>query len=79
VNADNRSTRDGPGEYASDDVRARVAEIDRRVAELWATLAGQVDQGPGDVGDAATTLNVQDEIHQMIETLENEKRRLLGE
>jgi hypothetical protein len=70
VNADDRDDD-------REDIEARVREIDRRLAELRETLARPSDE-PGDMGDAATKLSVQDEIRQMIDTLENEKRRLTG-
>ncbi|MEV5407402.1 hypothetical protein AB0K60_00985 [Thermopolyspora sp. NPDC052614] len=59
------------------DPRARVEEIDKRLAELRATLENRLE-GPGDQVDAATMLNVRDEIMLMVETLENERRRLTG-
>mgnify|MGYP006976774382 FL=1 len=64
-----------PEEEATD-IRARLEEIDKRIAELRATMENQLE-GPGDQVDAAATLTLQDEIMMMIETLENEKRRLL--
>lgn len=74
-------TPSGPGPAAEAgpegaEIQARLKEIDKRLAELRATLADQPD-GPGDQVDAATTLTLQDEITMMVETLENEKRRLL--
>ncbi len=67
------------GEPADEDTAARVADIDRRLAVLRAGLTGPGVDGPADAADAGTMLNVQDETQQMIDTLENEKRRLLGE
>jgi len=58
------------------DIRARLEDIDKRLAELRATMDNQLE-GPGDQVDAAATLTLQEEIMQMIDTLENEKRRLL--
>ena len=52
-----------------------MEEIDKRLAELRATLENR-PEGPGDQVDAASTLNLRDEIMLMVETLENEKRRL---
>lgn len=65
-----------PGEEETQDPRARVEEIDKRLAELRATLDNRPD-GPGDQVDAATALSLREEILMMVETLENEKRRLL--
>jgi hypothetical protein len=77
VNADDLNRPEG--EPADENTAARLADIDRRLARLRANIVGPGVDGPADMGDAATTLNVQDETQQMIETLENEKRRLLGE
>lgn len=73
---DARSARTWADDEESQDPRARVEEIDRRLAELRATLENRPD-GPGDQVDAASTLSLRDEILMMVETLENEKRRLL--
>lgn len=68
------SGRDRPEEEGAD-IRARLEEIDKRLAELRATLENH-PEGPGDQVDAAATLTLQDEIMMMVETLENERRRL---
>ena len=77
MNADDLNRPEG--EPADENTAARLADIDRRLARLRANIVGPGVDGPADMGDAATTLNVQDETQQRIETLENEKRRLLGE
>ncbi|GGM77296.1 hypothetical protein GCM10010106_24660 [Thermopolyspora flexuosa] len=66
----------GAGAEPEEDPHARLEEIDRRLAELRDLLENRPD-GPGDQVDAASTLTLQNEITVMVETLENERRRLL--
>lgn len=66
----------GAGGADPEDPHARLEEIDKRLAELRDLLENRPD-GPGDQVDAASTLTLQNEITVMVETLENERRRLL--
>lgn len=68
----------GEGMNADDSVARRLREIDKELAFLRNELGPPTDD-PQDAGDAASALTSFEEQAAVIESLEAERRRLLGQ